>query len=105
MAGGFIDSLPRTAALNSTCPSELSPLGTLISRNEHPDTNVIAELMLLTPNNVRVVAWIDAYYQSRLYLTSITLAETLYGIECMPMTDDSVGFWFILARCSRGGPD
>ncbi len=47
------------------------------------DTNVISELMRPTPN-ARVVGWIDAQEQSRLYLTSITLAETLYGIERMP---------------------
>lgn len=48
------------------------------------DTNVISEL--IRPQlNARVVTWIDDGDQSQLYLTSISLAETLYGIERLPL--------------------
>ncbi|MBA2470056.1 MAG: PIN domain-containing protein, partial [Chloroflexia bacterium] len=48
------------------------------------DTNVISEL-IRPQTNTRVVTWIDDEDQSQLYLTSISLAETLYGIERLPL--------------------
>ncbi len=47
------------------------------------DTNVISELMRPTPSD-RVLGWVDDQNQDQLYITVITLAETLYGIERMP---------------------
>ena len=46
------------------------------------DTNVISELMRPTPS-ARVVGWVDAQDQNLLFITAVTLAESLYGIERM----------------------
>jgi len=48
------------------------------------DTNVISELIRPQPE-AQVVAWIDSQYQTQLYLTSVSLAETLCGIERLPL--------------------
>ncbi len=48
------------------------------------DTNVISELIRPQPE-AQVVAWIDSQNQSQLYLTSVSLAETLHGIERLPL--------------------
>jgi len=48
------------------------------------DTNVISELARPQPD-VRVVIWIDNQEQTGIYLTSVSLAETLYGIERLPL--------------------
>ncbi len=48
------------------------------------DTNVISELARPQPD-VRVVTWIDNQEQTGIYLTSVSLAETLYGIERLPL--------------------
>ena len=47
------------------------------------DTNVLSELMRLQPA-APVVAWLDAQEANELWLTSITVAEILYGIARLP---------------------
>lgn len=47
------------------------------------DTNVISEMMRPQPN-IGVVNWIDDQEQSQIYMTSVSLGETLYGIERLP---------------------
>ncbi len=47
------------------------------------DTNVVSEAMKLS-SNPDVVAWIDAQVADTLYLSSITLAELLFGINSLP---------------------
>lgn len=46
------------------------------------DTNVLSELMRSVPNQ-QVLAWVDAQPASDLVITSITVAEILYGIARM----------------------
>ncbi|TPJ67785.1 type II toxin-antitoxin system VapC family toxin [Mesorhizobium sp. B2-7-1] len=47
------------------------------------DTNVVSEVMRPQPNPA-VLAWLDKQVAQTLYLSSITLAEVLFGIEAMP---------------------
>src|SRR5882757_2848102 len=47
------------------------------------DTNVISEMMRPEPNPA-VLAWLDSQAAETLYISSVTLAEVLYGIEAMP---------------------
>jgi toxin FitB len=47
------------------------------------DTNVLSELMRPRPSDV-VVAWFGTRPANGIYLTSITLAEILYGIALLP---------------------
>ncbi|HBP5363205.1 MULTISPECIES: type II toxin-antitoxin system VapC family toxin [Pseudomonas aeruginosa group] len=47
------------------------------------DTNVLSELMRAKPDPV-VVAWVDAQPVQDLLISSITVAEILYGIARMP---------------------
>lgn len=44
------------------------------------DTNIISELMSETPNQ-RVIQWLDQQLVSELFITSITVAEVLFGIK------------------------
>lgn len=47
------------------------------------DTNVVSEAMKPTPDaNVR--AWLNGQAAETLYLTSVTLAELLFGIQSLP---------------------
>ena len=46
------------------------------------DTNVLSELMRSVPDQ-QVIAWVDAQPASDLVVTSITVAEILYGIARM----------------------
>ena len=46
------------------------------------DTNVLSELMRAKPAP-EVLAWIDAQPTSQLFISSITVAEILYGIARM----------------------
>ena len=46
------------------------------------DTNVISELMRPQPD-ATVIQWFDQQATSRLYLTTITLAEIRYGLSIM----------------------
>ena len=47
------------------------------------DTNVLSELMRAKPDP-NVIAWVDAQRSSDLIISSITVAEILYGIARMP---------------------
>ncbi len=47
------------------------------------DTNVLSEMMKPLPST-RVVRWINARPVSRLFTTTITMAEVLYGLEIAP---------------------
>ncbi len=47
------------------------------------DTNVVSELMHADPDE-RVVSWLDAQEAADLYITAITSAELLFGVERMP---------------------
>lgn len=47
------------------------------------DTNVISEVMRPQPHPA-VLAWLDGQVAETLYLSSVTLAEVLFGIEAMP---------------------
>lgn len=47
------------------------------------DTNVISEVMKSEPHPA-VLAWLDDQVAETLYLSSVTLAEVLFGIEAMP---------------------
>ena len=48
------------------------------------DTNVVSEAMKATPNPV-VLAWLDEQAAETLYLSSVTLAELLFGIGVLPV--------------------
>jgi predicted nucleic acid-binding protein len=47
------------------------------------DTNVVSEVMRPQPSPA-VLDWLDEQVAETLYLSSITLAEVLFGIEAMP---------------------
>ena len=47
------------------------------------DTNVLSELMRATPDD-RVMRWLDAQAPDTLVITSVTVAELLYGIARLP---------------------
>ena len=47
------------------------------------DTNVLSEMMKATPNNA-VRNWINRQDAAALYITSITLSESLFGIAILP---------------------
>jgi predicted nucleic acid-binding protein len=47
------------------------------------DTNVISELMRESPDET-VASWVDAGPASGLYVTSISQAEILFGIQLLP---------------------
>jgi len=47
------------------------------------DTNVVSEPLKPAPNPA-VIAWLDAQEPQTLYLTTISLAELLAGIELLP---------------------
>lgn len=47
------------------------------------DTNVVSEAMKAEPNPV-VRAWLDEQVAETLYLSSVTLAELLFGIGVLP---------------------
>jgi hypothetical protein len=46
------------------------------------DTNVLSALMQ-APHNTAVVAWIDAQPRSSIWLTTVTIMESRYGITIM----------------------
>lgn len=48
------------------------------------DTNVVSEAMTCQPNP-RVSAWLDAQAAETLFLSSITVAELLFGIGALPV--------------------
>jgi predicted nucleic acid-binding protein len=47
------------------------------------DTNVVSEAMKAEPNPA-VRAWLDEQAAETLYLTSVTLAELLFGVAALP---------------------
>jgi len=47
------------------------------------DTNVLSEMMKATPN-ILVQDWINRQDAATLYITSITLSESLFGIATLP---------------------
>jgi predicted nucleic acid-binding protein len=47
------------------------------------DTNVVSEAMKPTPDTA-VLAWLNEQAAETLYLTSVTLAELLFGIRALP---------------------
>lgn len=47
------------------------------------DTNVLSEVLKPAPS-VTVAGWLDAQDRSAVFITSITVAEILYGIESLP---------------------
>jgi predicted nucleic acid-binding protein len=47
------------------------------------DTNVLSEVMRANANPI-VVNWLDGQNRSSTFVTSITLAETLFGLELLP---------------------
>ncbi|MCL4696581.1 MAG: PIN domain-containing protein, partial [Burkholderiaceae bacterium] len=47
------------------------------------DTNVVSEAMRPQPD-VTVLAWLNAQAAETLYLSSVTLAELLFGITSLP---------------------
>ena len=47
------------------------------------DTNVVSETMKPEPD-VKVLAWLDRQVVETLYLTSVTLAELLFGVAVLP---------------------
>lgn len=47
------------------------------------DTNVLSELMKSQPNT-SVISWIGKQQATKLFITSLTQAEILYGLEILP---------------------
>lgn len=47
------------------------------------DTNVVSELMKPVPSP-HVTAWLSSQRREELFITAITISETLYGIELLP---------------------
>ena len=47
------------------------------------DTNVLSELMRPKPNSY-VVHWMGTYPPKSLFITALTKAEILYGLELLP---------------------
>lgn len=47
------------------------------------DTNVLSELMRSQPNEL-VVQWIGTHKATNLFITTLTQAEILYGLELLP---------------------
>ena len=47
------------------------------------DTNIISEMMKLTPDT-QVIAWLDAQKSIYLFVSTITVAEISYGIDALP---------------------
>lgn len=48
------------------------------------DTNLVSEAMKPEPH-LTVLAWLNAQASETLYLSSVTLAELLFGIEALPV--------------------
>lgn len=47
------------------------------------DTNVLSELMRSQPNEI-VLRWIGTHKATELFITALTQAEILYGLELLP---------------------
>lgn len=53
------------------------------------DTNVISEMMKPYPS-LNVISWIDQQEPSKLYITTITIAEITYGLNVLPESNKRV---------------
>ena len=60
------------------------------------DTNVVSELRKTRPNR-RVKAWSDAQSADSFFLSSVTLAEIRFGIECQadPILREELEAWLV----------
>ena len=47
------------------------------------DTNIISEMMKTSPS-LQVMTWIDEQTVSELFITTITIAEIVYGLHALP---------------------
>jgi predicted nucleic acid-binding protein len=47
------------------------------------DTNVVSELLKPSPHQ-EVAAWINTHYSRSLFLSSVTVAELLFGVAILP---------------------
>jgi toxin FitB len=56
------------------------------------DSNVLSELLRPKPNS-DVVSWLEAQPRHQLYTTSITRAEILYGVSCLPRSSRRQKLW------------
>ena len=54
------------------------------------DTNVVSEF-IGSPPAEQVLAWLNGQNAAELYITSITIAEIHYGLECLPQGRRRVG--------------
>ena len=59
------------------------------------DTNVISEMMKAEPD-AAVRTWLNAQAAETLYLSSVTLAELLFGIQNLPHGKRRDGLDFVL---------
>ena len=48
------------------------------------DTNIISEMMKPSPSR-NVILWLDQQETTRLYITTITIAEIAYGLNSLPV--------------------
>ena len=61
------------------------------------DTNVVSETMRLAPEQ-KVVDWLDAQVAETLYLTTVSLAELLFGVAVLPEGKRKVSLGFTLVE-------
>lgn len=54
------------------------------------DTNIISELMKPLPDQ-SLLTWLDQQASDTLYITSITVAEIMYGLQVLPESKRRVG--------------
>ena len=66
------------------------------------DTNVVSEAMKPAPN-AAVVAWLNDQAAETLYITSVTLAELLFGIQVLPFDTEAARCYAELAVAARNG--
>ena len=65
------------------------------------DTNVISEILKLTPSNV-VLQWLDAQIEHTTFITVVTQAEILYGIDLLPAGSRRTALYDSAERMFRG---
>ncbi len=66
------------------------------------DTNTVSELVSVKPNQ-RVLDWLDAADENRLYLSAMTLGEIRRGVAASPNLHRSGDRH--VRSCGCGGPD
>ncbi len=47
------------------------------------DTNIISEMMKTSPSR-NIISWLDSQDATKLYITTITIAEISYGLNVLP---------------------